>query len=184
MINVVAVFGLSGVGKSWLSARFAESHGLLHLQASHLLKNATAARSGVQTTSEQLRTGAVIDNQELLISAFQAERQAATKAILFDGHCLIDGKAGLIDIPASVIEAIAPCGIIFVHAEPATIFDRRVADTSRERPSRSAAELHDHQERARAICTSYAEGLKLPMHTVEAGDETGFASAVAAIFST
>ena len=72
MNDVIAVFGLSGVGKSWLISRFAEGHEVLHLQASQLLKDAKAAVSGIVTTSEELRTGPVIDNQALLISAFLA----------------------------------------------------------------------------------------------------------------
>jgi hypothetical protein len=46
MIGVVAVFGLSGVDKSWLISRFASAHSVRHVQASQLLRDAKAAISG------------------------------------------------------------------------------------------------------------------------------------------
>jgi adenylate kinase len=182
MNGVITVFGVSGVGKGWLISRFAKDHEILHLQASQLLKDAKAAAAGIITTSEELRTGPVIDNQALLVAAFLAAREKASRPILFDGHCVIDGGAQLIEIPVAVIEALAPSGLIFVHDKPDAIFRRRAGDSTRVRPTRSADELHDHQERARAICAEYAELLKLDLHFIEAGDVAGFASAAAAIF--
>ena len=182
MNDVIAVFGLSGVGKGWIISGFAKDHEILHLQASQLLKDAKAAAAGTIMTSEELRTGAVIDNQALLIAAFLAAREKAICPILFDGHCLIDGGAQLIEIPVAVIEALAPSGLIFVYDKPDVILRRRAEDCTRVRPIRSADELHDHQERARAICAEYAELLKLDLHFIEAGNVAGFASAAASIF--
>jgi adenylate kinase len=74
-VQVVAIFGVSGVGKSWLISRFASANPVAHVQASRLLREAKAAIDGRNTTSEQLRTDAVLDNQMLLI---QGERHGTT----------------------------------------------------------------------------------------------------------
>lgn len=181
MSNVVAVFGLSGVGKSWLIARFAAVNPVLHLQASQLLKDAKAAVTGMAMTSEELRKDAVIDNQALLISAFVNARNAAPVPILFDGHCVIDAGDKLVEIPASVVEALGPSALLFVHAEPSAIFNRRTGDMTRVRPTRSIVELKEHQDRARAICGEYADLLKINLHIIEADDEASFAAAASAV---
>jgi hypothetical protein len=43
MGEVVAVSGLSGVGKSWLVSRYASANAVVHIQASQLLQEAKAA---------------------------------------------------------------------------------------------------------------------------------------------
>jgi adenylate kinase family enzyme len=60
MVKVIAVFGLSGVGKSWLISRFASANPVAHVQASQLLREAKAAISGSVATSEELRIGASV----------------------------------------------------------------------------------------------------------------------------
>jgi adenylate kinase family enzyme len=55
-MKVIAVLGLSGVGKTMLVNRVSEQKELLHLTASDLIKARLAQ------TSEQLRKGAVADN--------------------------------------------------------------------------------------------------------------------------
>jgi len=54
MVDVVAVFGLSGVGKSWLISRFIAQNTYAHVQASQLMRGAKAALSGKPSTSEDL----------------------------------------------------------------------------------------------------------------------------------
>jgi adenylate kinase len=103
--------------------------------------------------------------------------------ILFDAHCLIDNGKQLIEIPASVIQALSPSGLIFIQDEPSAILGRRSRDATRVRPIRSLVELQEHQDRARAICGEYAGLLNLQLHLVEAGNEAGFTAGVTAIFT-
>jgi adenylate kinase len=70
MAKVVTVFGLSGVGKSWMISRYAEAANVAHIQASQLMRDARAALVGRPVTSENLRRGPVLDNQILLTDAF------------------------------------------------------------------------------------------------------------------
>lgn len=181
MVEVVAVFGLSGVGKSWLISRFVRQHAFVHVQASQLLRDAKSASTGVDVTSEELRTGTVLDNQALLIRAFRARCAAETTPIIFDGHCVIDSSDELIEIPVSVIGALRPSGLIFIADDPKLIVARRSADQTRERPSRTTDELTSHQHRALDLFAIYAQHLGLKPMVVNAGDEVAFASAILAI---
>ena len=59
-VPIVAVFGLSGVGKSWMITRYIAHNPALHVQASQLLREAKAAFSGENASAEDLRKGAVL----------------------------------------------------------------------------------------------------------------------------
>ena len=178
MVDVAAVFGLSGVGKGWLISRYVSSHAVLHMQASQLLREAKVAISGGVVTPEELRTGAVLDNQGALIVAFATTRASAVIPIIFDGHCLVDSGSQLIEIPP---EALSFSGLVFVRGDPQEIVARRRSDITRTRPLRSAEEISLHQLRAGSLCEEYAKRLKLDLHTVDAGDEGCFAGAIASI---
>lgn len=183
MVRVIAVFGLSGVGKSWLISRFASANAVLHVQASQLLRDLKKAVSGSITSSEDLRRGPVLDNQALLISAFSKCMSEAAQPIIFDGHCVIDSGSQLVEIPVDVIQALSPAGLVFLGAEPCTIVERRLQDTVRIRPSRSEKEIEAHQDRAISICDEYAKHLQIDLHVISAGDERAFASKVETILA-
>jgi adenylate kinase len=72
-VKIIAVLGISGVGKSTLVAKAAGQKGLLHLKASDLIK----ARLARPQSSEQLRQGPVLNNQARMLAEF-ANRIAAT----------------------------------------------------------------------------------------------------------
>jgi adenylate kinase len=165
---VVAMFGLSGVGKGWLARQLCQRRPeILHLEASALMRDA------LQASSEALRTATndvIDDNQSSLIAAFAAARTAApSRPTLFDGHCVIDNDAGLVEIPLAVIARLEPSYIVFISDEPEAIADRRRGD-DRKRPVRSLDELAHHQDRARLIALAYAEGLAIPFDEICAGD--------------
>jgi adenylate kinase len=141
VVRVAAVFGLSGVGKSWLISRYASTNPVMHVQASQLLREAKAAISGAVITSEDLRTGPVLDNQQLLVSGFATARATAVMPIIFDGHCLIDSGTHLIEIPVEVIEALSVSGLVFIRTDAHAIVERRRNDTIRSRPLRSLEEI-------------------------------------------
>jgi hypothetical protein len=63
MARVVTVFGLSGVGKSWMISRYAAAANIAHIQASQLMRDARAALVGGPVTSEDLRRGPVRDKE-------------------------------------------------------------------------------------------------------------------------
>ncbi|MBP7702193.1 MAG: AAA family ATPase [Phenylobacterium sp.] len=165
---VVAMFGLSGVGKGWVARRVCARHPVVrHLEASALL------RVALNQTGEALRTAAedvMTDNQRRLAAAFASARAAEPdRPVLFDGHSVIDNDAGLVDIPVAVIAPLRPDHIVFVADTGAVIAARRVADT-RRRPLRSVADLDQHQARALAMAQSYAAALSVPFEEVQSGE--------------
>jgi adenylate kinase len=163
--TVVAMFGLSGVGKGWIAGQLsAHNPEILHLEASVLM------RAAMRTTGEALRTApadVVRDNQAKLLDAFRQAREAAPeRPVLFDGHSIIDNDQQLVDVPLSVL---APDLIAFIHDNPAAIRARRLAD-ARSRPDRSVEALAHQQARAEAVARSYAIELKVRFLGLEAGD--------------
>lgn len=177
MPHVTHVFGLSGVGKSWLCERFAARHDALHVSASALLREAKRS-IGEPTDSEGLRQGPVLDNQQLLVRGFDLVRSRAAKPILLDAHNVVDDGASLVRIPLSVVRSLAPDRIVFIGADPAAILERPVSDAARRRPVRDVSRLGQHQDLALALARSHAEDLGVPFARVEAGDETAFAAAL------
>jgi adenylate kinase len=182
-VKVAAVFGLSGVGKSWLISRFAEGIAIAHAQASQLLREARAEIGGRMESQEELRQGAVLDNQALLVEAFSKFRAAATKPIIFDGHSVIDAGDQLVEIPVAVIRALAPAGLVLIKDEPAVIIARRTGDRTRIRPVRSEDEIRSHQIRAQVLCEQYAATLGVNLKVIQAGDIEGFSAAMNSILT-
>jgi adenylate kinase len=157
MTKQIALLGLSGVGKTTLIARVGERLPVLHLQASALIKAEQAYRANNPDSSEALRTGAVIDNQELLIAAFLRETAGTTLPVIFDGHSVIDGRDGLVEIPASVFAALNLDAICYLSAGVDVIAYRRQADQDRPRPVRDLETLAAHQRIAREAARRIAE---------------------------
>jgi adenylate kinase len=184
MAKVVTVFGLSGVGKSWMISRYAAAANVAHIQASQLMRDAKAALAGAPVTSEHLRRGPVLDNQSLLTDAFAKVLATEARPIIFDGHSLIDAGEQPIEIPVDVVRRLQPSGIILVHAPTDGIGARRESDGARDRPVRTADTLAAHQDRCVAICSDYAQQLGIKLERVRAGDESRFAEAVSQLLST
>lgn len=168
MNSIIGIFGMSGVGKSWLASRLSLSSKWSHAKASDLLKQIKLE------TSEELRTGLVLDNQSLLIQAFDKYKKEHHEFILFDGHSIIDSDNGYIEIPKIVICRLGIEGIVFVYDDPQIISTRRMEDKGRTRPNRSIENLADYQEKAKAVCVSY----DVPLIEVRSGDQEAFARAV------
>lgn len=166
----IAILGLSGVGKSSLIKRIRETVPLLHLEASGLIKAEQANRARAPDSSEALRTGAVIDNQSLMIAAYKREAAATDLPVVFDGHSIIDGQNGLIEIPASVFSELELDAICYMEADPHLIAERRSADVGRERPHRDVPTLEQHQHLAKTRARRIAEAIGRPFILIADGD--------------
>lgn len=145
MSKVVAVVGLSGVGKTSLITRIASELPLKHIQASTIIKQEQAMRQTEALTSEQLRLGDVLQNQFLLIDGFHRAIGGTDKLIVLDGHVLIDGRDGVVEVPTDVFRRIGCQQFLIIEDEANRIYERRRSDSSRSRPVRSLAELCDQQ---------------------------------------
>lgn len=180
MGSVIAVFGLSGVGKSHMIGKFVRGHPhFLHAQASQLIKSALGDRS---LGAERLRTAAandILKNQELLVEAFgEVRRNAKETPIIFDGHSVIYNDAELVRIPVEVVRRIEPALLIFLRAEPAEISTRRALDPAKKRPARTHEQLMHEQSIALEMCEDYATTLQVPLAVFHTSDEAGFANAI------
>lgn len=182
--RVVAVLGISGVGKSTMISAFARLHPSVHgASASALLKQATAV-----TDSESLRTAAasdINDNQQRLIAAFSdLWRRHPERHVIFDGHSLIDNDQGLVIVPNDVFVGLAPNRIVFIEDNAEAILTRRLADANRIRPRRSAEEIAAHQRMAKEAAHGYAVTLAIPFSAIQSGDDQTFAAALEGEFDT
>ena len=172
-LRIIAVFGISGVGKTTLIDSIARDwpSEILHLQASQLIKDAKQR----DLDSEALRTASADEigvNQDFLISEFDRRVVSAIQStVIFDGHSVIDNDTDLVLIPTSVIRALSPTAIIFVVDSAATIAARRRSDGRRNRPERSAVKLEFMQSRALEACHGYSDALAVPLHVILPTDD-------------
>lgn len=106
-----------------------------------------------------------------MIAAFQRLTRTTTLPVVFDGHSLIDGRDGLLEIPSPVFAALSLDAVAFLAADPAAIFERRRLDAGRERPTRDLVTLAQHQSLAESAARRIAEDIGRPFHSLD-GDTT------------
>lgn len=172
--KVVALVGLSGVGKSTLLKDARRGLVFEHLQASDLIKAERQERRGKPVAHDLLREGNIDDNQALLISGFT--RRAPDKGlIVLDGHTIIDTSDGLVEISPSVFSAIDVSYFVVLVDDVEKIALRRLSDTRRTRPVRSQEELAKHQERSVLAAYRAALALSVPLFVVPLNDHLDIA---------
>lgn len=146
--EVIALVGISGVGKSALLAALSRNTGFQHLQASGLIREARSSDTTGPVAGDSLRLADIDENQRLLVEGFNRARLREAPLIVLDGHTVIDAPAGLQFIAPEVFAAIGITRFVFLADLPAEIHRRRVGDASRNRPARTVAELEAHQNLA------------------------------------
>ncbi len=165
-MKTIAFVGISGVGKSTFLNNVSDRSAFVHLEASKLIKEEMALTQQTSQSSEELRTGAVLDNQELLARAFRRNIAETNMPIILDGHTIVDTGSGLLKIPASVFAEMNLNSIVFLQDHAQAIWARRNADHSRTRPRRTIEELADHQRQALLAASDIALELGVPLHVV------------------
>ncbi len=90
--------------------------------------------------------------------------------VVFDGHSLIDGRDGLLEIPSAVFAALDLDAIGFLRADPVEIYERRCRDVERERPTRDPATLALHQQLAELAAKRIANDIGRPFQRLD-GDK-------------
>jgi adenylate kinase len=145
---VVALLGISGVGKSTVLNKLAGTIAFQHVQASTIIKLARDAQVATPTGLDELRNTNIDDNQALLISGFAAARDPTAPVVVLDGHSVIDTPQGLICIPPIVFARLGVSLFVFLADDAAAIADRRRQDQTRRRPTRTNDELERHQTEA------------------------------------
>jgi len=161
--RVVALLGLSGVGKSTLLHQLADDIAFQHLQASALIKEAREAVQARDVSTDTLRHGNIDENQQLLIRGFADAVAPGSELVVLDGHSVIDTDKGLVAIESSVFGTLGVAGIVYLADVPTQIVKRRLADSGRQRPARSANEIREHQNVALLNAFKIALELGVPM---------------------
>lgn len=164
--EIIALVGISGVGKSTVLRALARELDFHHLQASTLIKTAREALTAAAVDPDQLRRASIADNQTLLINGFRAARSPDTPLIILDGHTLVDTPAGLVVIEPSVWAQLDIHRFIFLNDDSHAIARRRAADQTRQRPPRTPQELDRHQEAALLSAYAAARSLSVPLHVL------------------
>jgi adenylate kinase len=161
--QVIALTGLSGVGKSTLIRALAVSIPLEHLQASVLIKEGRHAIGDATITQDQLRFVDIGENQNLLIRGFRLKAGTSNRLIILDGHTVIERDDGLTLIDARVFGAIGIDGMIFLADDPEAIAKRRRDDPARRRPVPSVDRLRLVQEEAQRHAVAICLALSVPL---------------------
>jgi adenylate kinase len=180
-MRVLAVVGLSGVGKTTVIRRVADKLSFLHLQASALIQAERIARGYAGTSSEDLRCGPVLDNQSLLVCGFRRASEDHLGLVVLDAHVLVDTDNGIVKIPSAVFADIGCDHIAVLTDDPLEIWQRRCNDVGRKRPSRSVQDLHEQQELVRAGSAQIAAelGIHISEHSLADGSLTELIFAMA-----
>jgi adenylate kinase len=168
---VIAICGLSGVGKTYLINRFLSANA----HATRLSAGAVIAEARNTTDPEFLRQLPVDEldlSQELLIAGLpRAIKDANSSLLLLDAHTVIDnGSDDMYVVANEVFTALRPDGIIHVEADPAAIARQREADRERARPHRTAEILSQQQTLSARRAQEIADALGVWFKRVESGD--------------
>lgn len=161
---IVALTGISGVGKSTVLKTLSTSISFQHLQASALIKAGRHASGDIAVTHDQLRLVDIDENQQFLIRGFRLNAGASTSLVILDGHTVIERDTGLTHIDARVFGAIGIDSMIFLADDPEAIGQRRRNDTSRKRPVLSVDALRLIQEQAEDHAVEICKALGVPLH--------------------
>lgn len=159
--GVVALVGLSGVGKSTLLRQIGDRLDFVHLEASRLIKDELKLQKRA-FTSEELRRGNITQNQDLLVSGFYRAVEGQEGPFIVDGHVLIDTDSGLEEIPSAVFKRLGVELFCLVQAAPEQIVAQRLTDVTRSRPQRGIAEIAAQQDQSVVVCARIARSLNVP----------------------
>jgi adenylate kinase len=165
---VFGLFGISGVGKTWLAQNVvAQVPELLHLEASALLRVAHQAEGEALRRSPRRD---LVASQQALAAAFEKARAGCPeRPVLISAHSVIDNDIELVDVPFAAIEPLAIEHYVFLRAESEVIASRR-AQSTRQRPHKPASVLAAHQQRALEVCQSYSRASGSPVTVLDLGE--------------
>jgi adenylate kinase len=165
--HVVALLGISGVGKSTLLRELSNHVAFQHLQASSLIRDGRRAAAEARELSlDALRHANINENQQFLIAGYARSVDPRAGLVILDGHSVIDTPSGLVSIDPPVFAALGITWIIFLADTPSAIMRRRQGDVSRNRPARSSDDLDAHQDMALLNALKICLDLRVPLNVM------------------
>lgn len=165
--RIVAVTGISGVGKTTVLRRLAQLIDFQHVTGGSLI---AAAREIAVDSRDIIRYADLDENQRLLVEGFALTRDPYASLVIIDGHVVIDGAEGLSKIPSNVFKALGVSIMVHLEAPPEQIAINRAGDASRPRPFYSRDLLEQHQMLSRWHAHAVSGILNIPLHIVTHDD--------------
>jgi adenylate kinase len=161
---VIALAGLSGVGKSTLLARLSSAVPMQILHASALIKDARTSMDGGPRTLDALREADLDENQRLLVQGFASRVNPTAPLVALDCHTVIETDNGLVFIDPRVFSAMDVKALVFLEDAPEEIARRRQNDATRQRPATAVRHLESVQMEAIRHARAIATSLNIPLH--------------------
>lgn len=164
--TIVALTGLSGVGKSTLLAAIADRLPFQHLEASALIKRERETALLQAVEQDQLRHSDLNENQRLLVCGLEASLDAASQLVVLDSHTVIERENDHFLVDPSVFSAVGIAGMVFLREEPQEIARRRASDQSRVRPRKDASDIAKAQGDALTQAELICRKVKKPLYVM------------------
>ena len=163
--RIIALTGVSGVGKSTLVEELQRVHRIQALCASDIL-----AADGRQTSllphgarGRALGANTISINQEHLIAGFHDKRDPRAPCVVLDCYVLIDAPTGYVGIDASVFFKLGITHIVMLVDDPEQITARRKLDGNRQRLRRTPQEISKYQDESLLQGARIALKLEIPL---------------------
>lgn len=169
--RVMALVGISGVGKTTFLKRIAAACAFQHLTAGSLI---ALAKSSDPVNRDSLRLSDLEENQSLLIRGFAQARDLAARVVILDCHVVVHGLTGLWPIESRVFSSLNVCLIAHLEADPIQIHLNRTRDLTRQRPLLSSDEIRSHQVRSLAEAQRVADDLRIEFMSLRHEDAVTF----------
>lgn len=169
--RIIALAGLSGVGKTTLIHQVIDPRIIVHLSASDLIKNQIKLENEGDKTSEMLRTGNITNNQDRLVTAFTTIVSSIREHIILDCHTIIDTPVEIQKISIEVFRAMEITDFIFLSIDPIKLYQRREKDKIRLRPIRTIEEIELQQKISLQLARQIAEALCIPFFEIGSAPE-------------
>jgi adenylate kinase len=161
--QIVAVTGISGVGKSTLLHALQSEISFQHLNASGIIQQAREQSDHGTIALDELRNANIEQNQQLLVRGFHSSVDPDASLVVLDGHTLIDREDRVILISPAVFESIGIERLAVLTDDPAAIHSRRMKDSARRRPDRTIERLSELQATACEHAVTISRMLKIPL---------------------
>jgi adenylate kinase len=171
--RIVALTGLSGVGKSTLLVAATTRVQFQHLQASTLIKKGREAGLGQSVAHDQLRYSDLDENQRLLVRGLDASIDPLSPLVVLDSHTVIERANDHFLVEPAVFAAVGAAAMIFLHEQPQEIEKRRAGDRSRVRPQRDAVAIAIVQAEAAAQAELICRELSIPLFVEAPANDDG-----------
>lgn len=142
--KVVAITGVSGVGKSYFVDEMKKGLDIQYLQASSLIKEGAIQKNSDYYGQDFLRESDIDLNQLHLIRGFSGIKDNNVDIVL-DSHTVIDTPKGYNYISPTVFKEIGVTHLVMLTDEPRNIAFKRENDSSRQRPKRNELEIFNYQ---------------------------------------